>query len=61
MVERITRRGIIRLIATVGDMDQNALDWAMATESEFSSENGELVPLLGASTNKCFISRMALD
>ena len=36
-----------RLIATVGDMDQNALDWAMATESEFSSENGELVPLLG--------------
>ena len=36
-----------RLIATVGDMDQNALDWAMATESEFSSENGELIPLLG--------------
>ena len=35
-----------RLIATVGDMDQNALDRAMATESEFSSENGELVPLL---------------
>ena len=36
-----------RLIATVGDMDQNALDWAMATESEFSSGNGELIPLLG--------------
>ena len=36
-----------RLIATIGDMDQNALDWAMATESEFSSENGELIPLLG--------------
>ena len=36
-----------RLIATIGDMDQNALDWAMATESDFSSKNGELIPLLG--------------
>ncbi len=36
-----------RLIATVGDMDQNALDWAMKTEAEFPSKNGELNSLLG--------------
>jgi len=36
-----------RLIATVGDMEQKALDWAIATESEFPAENGELLPLLG--------------
>ena len=36
-----------RLIATVGDMEQNALDWAMKTEAEFPSKNGEFNSLLG--------------
>jgi tRNA (guanine26-N2/guanine27-N2)-dimethyltransferase len=36
-----------RLIATVGDMNQNALDWAMKTEADFPSNNGELNSLLG--------------
>ena len=36
-----------RLIATVGDMDQKALDWAMKTEADFPSINGELNSLLG--------------
>lgn len=36
-----------RLIATAGDMNQNALDWALATEAEFPAENGELGLLLG--------------
>ncbi|MED5231697.1 MAG: hypothetical protein VYB30_04945 [Candidatus Thermoplasmatota archaeon] len=36
-----------RLIATVGDMDQTALDWAMATEADFPTKYGELLPLLG--------------
>ncbi len=36
-----------RLIATVGDMEQNALDWAIKTEAEFPSKNGEFNSLLG--------------
>ena len=36
-----------RLIATAGDMNQNALDWAMATESEFPAGRGEFNSLLG--------------
>ena len=36
-----------RLIATVGDMAQTALDWAMATEADFPAQQGELHPLLG--------------
>ncbi|MDP6886002.1 MAG: hypothetical protein QGI58_03875, partial [Candidatus Thalassarchaeaceae archaeon] len=36
-----------RLIATAGDMNQNSLDWAMATESEFPAGRGEFNSLLG--------------
>jgi len=46
-MNELPKESASRLIATVGDMEQNALDWAMATESEFPAENGELLPLLG--------------
>ena len=39
-MNELPKESASRLIATVGDMEQNALDWAMATESDFPAKNG---------------------